>query len=295
MRIQRIAENYYLSLPIAIALALAPLLNWVGLAWAVFATLRQNLYLGMLSLGLVGGVNFYVFNNLRFNGTMGELLAFFVLVAPLWAMAYSLQKFRSLTLSLQLGFVIVVVCALLSYGIDGPIMYDELYQYMHQRFFGDGMPVASAGQTFREMYLDTMTKTTMIAWPMMLFLLQISLLLTARYFQSRWYNPGGFRTEFQGLRLSRYMAALLLLSILWTLFMPHVQVALQLAVLCIFVYSIAGIAWMHWYMNTKLLGTTWFVLFYIVLFGLSAWILPLLAMVALADSFLDLRTRTRGK
>lgn len=295
MRIQRIAENYYLSLPIAMALALVPLLNWVGLAWAVFVTLRQNAYMGILSLVLVGGLNYYVFNDLRFNGSAGEWLAFFVLVTPLWAMAYSLQKFRSLTLSLQIGFFIIVVCALLNYGIYGPIVYDELHQYIYQRFFSEGIAVEGTVQTLREMYLDSMTTTTMVAWPMMLFLLQVSLLLTARYFQSRWYNPGGFRAEFQGLRLSRYMAAPLWLSILWTLFMPQVQVALQIAVLSVFVYSIAGIAWMHWYMNMKLLGTIWFVLFYIVLFGLSAWILPLLAMVALADSFLDLRTRTRGK
>lgn len=293
MRIQRIAENYYLGLPIAMALVFVPLLNWIGLTWAVFTTLRKNSYVGLLSIGLVAGLNFYIFNDMRFNGTAGEWIAFFAFVGPLWVMAYSLRVLRSLSLSLQLGFFILAVCALLYYGVYGPVIYDDLYHYMLQRFFPNEIPAADSGQVFQQMYLEAMVTATMIAWPMVLFFLQASLLLLARYVQSCWYNPGGFKTEFQALRLSRYIAVPLVLSFLWALSMPNVQVATQLAVLSMFVYSLAGIAWMHWYMNMKLLGTMWFVLFYVVLFALSAWVLPLLALIALADSFLDLRTRLK--
>ncbi len=295
MKLQRIAENYYLSLPISIALVFVPLLNWIGLTWAVFATLRQNTYLGLLSIGLVGFVNFYFFNNLRFNGEAGEWIALFAFVAPLWIMAYSLRVFRSLSLSLQLGFFTLAVCALLNYGIYGVVTYDELYQYMSQRIFSGELPTNALGQTIQQIYLETMTTTMIVAWPMMIFLLQVLLLILARYLQSRWYNPGGFQIEFHQLRLSRFMAIPLLLSFIWAVAAPQMQVSIQLAGLCLFLYSIAGIAWVHWYMNFKLLGTAWIVLFYVVLFVLSAWALPLLGIIALVDSYFDLRTRTRGR
>jgi hypothetical protein len=293
MKLQRIAENYYLSLPISMALVFVPMLNWIGLTWAVFATLRQNTYLGLLSIGLVGALSFYFFNNLRFEGQAGEWIAFFAFVAPLWAMAYSLRVFRSLNLSLQLGFFILAVCALLNYGIYGVVTYDELYQYMFQRVFSGELPTTPMGQTIQQIYLETMTTTMIVAWPMMIFLLQILLLLLARYFQSRWYHPGGFQTEFHGLRLSRYMTIPLVLCILWAIVAPQMQITIQLAGLCILLYSVAGIAWLHWYMKFKLLGTAWIVLFYVVLFVLSAWALPLLAVIALADSYYDLRTRLK--
>ncbi|MGA2655525.1 MAG: hypothetical protein ABSF18_06055 [Gammaproteobacteria bacterium] len=293
MKLQRIAENYYLSLPIAVGLALLPLVNWIGLVWATFATLRQNTYLGILAVGLVGFVNFYLFNNMEFSGLAGEWIGLFAFIAPLWAMAYGLRVLRSLNLSLQIGFFILAICALINYGIYGTVTYDELYQYIFQRVFNGETPTTALAQTIQSVYIEAMVTTTILAWPMMLFLLQVMLLFIARYFQSRWYNPGGFKVEFQGLRLSPYMAVFLVLSFVWAMLAPQNQVSIQIAGLVAMLYSIAGIAFLHWYMNVKQLDTWWFVLFYVLLFVLSAWALPLLALVALADSHLDLRTRTK--
>lgn len=293
MKLQRIAENYFLSLPIAVAMVFAPLLNWVGLTWAVFATLRQNKYQGLLAVGLVGFVNFYIFNNMEFKGLAGEWLSFIAFIGPLWAMAYCLRMFRSLTLSLELGFFILAICALLSFGVYGPVTYDELYQYISQRIFSGNTPSDVTGQTIQQVYIETMTAITIAAWPMMLLFLQFMLLMLARYVQSRWYNPGGFQAEFHQLRLSRFMVIPLVLSLTWAAIAPQAQVSVQLALLSIFVYSIAGIAMMHWYMKFKILGMPWYVLFYVLLFVVSAWALPFLAIIGLIDSYFDLRSRLK--
>jgi hypothetical protein len=290
---QRIAENYYLSLPLAVILVFLPLLNWIGLSWAVFATLRQNTYLGVLSIAIVGFACFYAINGLQFHATTAEWLGFLAFVGPLWGMAYSLRVFRSLRLSLQLGFFLLALIALLHYGVFGAIAYDEIYKYLLHRLFAGEIAGQGVTHTLQELYLQTMARAAIIAWPMMLFLLQVSLLMLARYLQSRWYYPGGFQTEFHALRLSRFMTAPLVFSFLWAILMPQTQVAMQLAGLSALLYSIAGIALVHWYIQERQLGMMWVVLLYAILFILSAWVLPLLAVIALLDSHLDLRTRLK--
>lgn len=293
MRMQRIAENYHVSLPLAVVMMFFPILNWFGLTWAVFAVLRHNIYVGMLSVLLVGLAGIFVLNGLRFYGTMGEWFSILVFIVPLWAMAYSLRVFRSLQISLQLGFLLIALVAILHFGVFGPISYDDLYKYLSNRLFAGQSAQEGLGQTLQQLYLRTMVSTAIFAWPTMLFIMQVMALLCARYFQSRWYYQGGFQSEFHALRLSRFMAAPLLLSFLWIITAPQSQIAVQIAGLATLLYSIAGLAFLHWYINERKLGTVWLVLIYVAMFVLSAWAVLILAVIALVDSYLDLRTRLK--
>ncbi len=290
MRMQRIAENFYVSLPLAVVLVFLPLLNWLSLSWAVFTTLRQNIYMGMASIGVVGFAFFYAASGWQFNNTLQEWLSLCVFIGPLWAMAYSLRLWKSLRLSLELGFFSLALLALLNYGVYGPLNYDELYQTFLNRLFGGELSADSMMQSIQVFYIETMASAAMYAWPALLFMVQVLLLVCGRYIQSRWYYPGGFKTEFHNLRLSQFMAAPLVLSFLWAILAPN-QVALQLAGLAALVYSVAGLAWLHWYLQMKNFGKMWLFLLYVVLFMFSAWALPFLAIIALLDSHLDLRKR----
>ncbi len=295
MRMQRIAENYYVGLPIAIVLVFLPLLNWLGLTYAVFTVLRQNTYVGVIAIALVGFTCFYMVSGMQFYGTKAEWLSLLAFTVPLWAMPYGLRVLRSLSASLQLGFLVLAFFALVNYAVYGPVSYDELYQFLLNRLFGGQVAAQGIGQTMQEMYLQTMAATAVYAWPSMLLLLQALLLFCARFMQSRWYYPGGFQTEFHNLRLAKWVSVVLLASFAFAIVSPQTQVAIQIAGLSILLFSIAGMAWLHWYIKDRELGKLWVVLMYIILFVLSTWVLPLLAVIGLLDSHLDLRARLKRK
>jgi hypothetical protein len=291
MNMQRVAENYFFGLAIAIILAFLPLLNWLGFAWAVLMVLRRNIYVGFISVFVIGLLCVFILNGLRFTGSVTELISLFTLILPMWLMAYSLRSLRSLSLSLQLGCMLVFLLSVCSYLVYGPVSYDEVYLALRDRLFWDSSLGYAVTSPFQEAYLSTMTSMMILAWPATLFLMQVSLLLFARFLQSHLYNPGGFQAEFHALRLSRWTSAPLLLCFLWAGFSPENQLAVQAAALVAMLFGIAGLAWLHWYMKERQLSKRWVVGLYAILFVLSAWALPVLVVIAVLDSHLDLRKK----
>ncbi len=291
MSLQRITENYYLSLPLAILCVFLPLLNWVSLSWGVLMVLRNNVYLGAVSLGMLTFLCFFIVNGLRFYGSLAEWFALLVFFGPLWCMAYSLRLWRSLKLSVQLGFGLLLIITVINSFIYGPITYDELYQTLANRMaWGDGGGDVELVASIQQIYLQTMVTTFLVAWPAVLFLMHVLLLLSARYFQSRWYHPGGFKQEFHALRLSSWMCIPFLVIFLWAILAPS-QLALQAAGLVALLYTIAGIAWLHWFIAFKHWTWVWVAVMYGILFVLSAWAMPLLILIALLDSSINLRQK----
>lgn len=283
MRVQRIAENYPLGLALAMIFMFLPLLNWIGLSWAVLMTLRRNIYIGAATLALVGLVCVFVVHGLQFHiSSLMDWASILFVVGPLWVMAYSLKFWRSLRWSLELGTVAVLMLTLMSYWVYGPLSYDVLYFY-----FSGG---ETAMPDFQRRYLEIVVTTLLIAWPSMLLMMQVMALLFARYIQSRWYNPNGFQPEFHALRLGRWVSVLLILSFGWAA-LTMSQLSIQVAGLIATLMSIAGLAWVHWWIKFRQFNTLWLVVIYVLLFMLSAWALLLLVVVAVADSYLDLRVR----
>jgi hypothetical protein len=125
------------------------------------------------------------------------------------------------------------------------------------------------------------------AYAMLIFL------ILARWWQSQLYNPGGFQKEFHQLRLSPIMSGVLIVLLLvcfsfnellgrWipVLTVPFVMMALSLV---------------HWMMSYQKLTGIWVFGFYILLLMLFQVIYPLLATVALMDSWFNLRARIQSK
>lgn len=290
MRMQKLAENYYAALPLALICLFLPILNWFALTWAVFTILRQSTLVGLIILGIIGFACYFIVSGFHFQGSFEEWSAIVMFWSPLWVMAYSLRRWRSLSLSLQLGFLLIGLVALIYYGVNGPLSYDELYQFFTNRLSLEPQ-TGSLVKTLQRLYIEVMASALILAWPATLLLLDVLLLLFARYFQSRWYYPGGFQMEFHNLRLARVMIVPLLLCFLWAVFAPHIQVAVQLAGMSALLFSIAGLAWLHWYIKARQLGKLWLVLIYAIIFAFSAWVLPVLVLMGMLDSQLDLRKR----
>jgi hypothetical protein len=115
-------------------------------------------------------------------------------------------------------------------------------------------------------------------------------LMIGRSLQARLYNPGGFRQEFQRLRLSPLVAGLFLLLTLmgpqWT------QLALLSPVASV-PLLIAGLALVHGVVGIKNLGTVWLVAFYVLFAFMAQLAYPLVMFLAFVDSLFDFRARMR--
>lgn len=110
----------------------------------------------------------------------------------------------------------------------------------------------------------------------------------ARSWQSKLYNPGGFQQEFHRVRLGKVetVIAVLLMGLffeLGTQYITWVWIAL-------FPMLIAGIALFHAYALHKKMAIHWYFMFYMVLMFWDP-LKVILAGLALADSFIDFRSR----
>ncbi len=117
----------------------------------------------------------------------------------------------------------------------------------------------------------------------------LTLLLIARWGQSVLYHPGAFRQEFHRLRLSPMVSAALgIITLSGLAFPEHLGSWLPLLILPL-VVAATGLA--HWYFALKNLSLAWIVMFYLSVILLFEYSAPLLASLALMDSWLNLRVK----
>lgn len=116
-------------------------------------------------------------------------------------------------------------------------------------------------------------------------------LLLGRFWQSTFYNPGGFGTEFKQLRLPLVFSLPVILVLL-----SASQLAPELAgIMPVFTIPlmIAGLALFHGLVSITKASPTWMVVIYIGLFVLGPYMYTLLIFVALLDSSFNFRERLK--
>ncbi|MDA0787828.1 MAG: hypothetical protein O2780_00045 [Proteobacteria bacterium] len=117
----------------------------------------------------------------------------------------------------------------------------------------------------------------------------LALLVLARWWQSMLYNPGGFQKEFHGLRMTpRLSTVIVLLLVLCIAFNDLLGRWIPLLTVPL-IFSGLGIV--HWMIKSKEMSSNWLVAFYLLLLFFFQFVYPLLASLALMDSYLDLRKR----
>ncbi|WP_227368519.1 hypothetical protein [Halomonas sp. M20] len=121
---------------------------------------------------------------------------------------------------------------------------------------------------------------------LIVLLAAVACLALARSWQAGLYNPGGFRSEFQALRLTFKELALLI-----GLGVAGMLLALPaLAMLAWVPLLVSGVALIHGFVGLKGMNKLWLVAFYILL--LTTW--PMILIVLLLgfiDTFADFRGR----
>ena len=119
----------------------------------------------------------------------------------------------------------------------------------------------------------------------------VAFLILARWWQSLLYNPGGFGKEFQSLRLSPTMGTVLVVSLLLCFGLgEHLRWGRILTLPLL----LAGIGFVHWIVAEKELSRSWLYGFYLMMVLMIQLMTPIIAMVALIDSWVDLRKKLRS-
>ena len=120
-----------------------------------------------------------------------------------------------------------------------------------------------------------------------------ALLVLARWWQSQLYNPGAFQKEFHQIRMTPWFSTGIVVAMMFS-FVFDDQLGRWLPLLTVpLVFS--GIALIHWTLGFRKMSVNWVIAFYLLLIILSNLIYPILASLALMDSYLDLRQRIQTK
>ena len=118
-------------------------------------------------------------------------------------------------------------------------------------------------------------------------------LVIARWWQSIIFNPGGFKEEFQGIRLNRKLL-ILIFSILVLSSAIFNQYS-NWAYLSIFPLVVGGLSLFHWLVNEKNLGKVPIIFTYVFMVLFTPFVILILALLGTVDCFYNVRQKLRAK
>ena len=148
----------------------------------------------------------------------------------------------------------------------------------------DGMLTELANQGYNTQTLATLVVSNVTG--LVVLLSAIACLILARSWQAGLYNPGGFRAEFHGFRLTpKELLALFVIGTAGMLLGVY-----ALAMLSWIPLLVAGIALIHGVIGLKGMNGLWLVAFYILLITTWPTILIVL-LLGLMDTFANVRAR----
>lgn len=122
-------------------------------------------------------------------------------------------------------------------------------------------------------------------------------LLLARWWQSSLYNPGGFRDEFYNLRFGKAFA-IAMIVVLGISFIDDGNtgsIVLNVAIAAMFIFMLQGIALMHSVVALRGMNILWLVFMYAMMIFAIQQMTMVLTVIALVDSWLDIRRRLSSR
>jgi len=257
---------------LAALFAATPLLYFVSAALVALTTLRHGITYGtrILLMAMAGGlVSWYL---------SGVPLSLLVLVL-VTLLAELLKATQSWARTLILGSVIGLVLAFVVQKLFGT-QFDSILDGIQQVFIVDGAETV-------EWQLLELTRDW-IGYIIISTQLAEALfsLLLARYWQAGLYNPGGLASEMRVLRFTKQEVAFLVAAVLLSvLYLPGAVMLFGIPLI------FAGMAITHGIVKKLGLGGQWLVALYIGSVLFIQFILPLLVLVVITDSIIDLKSR----
>lgn len=258
-----------------------PLLNWLGSAIVGLVILRKGPVEGLMVLMwalMPLGITLYLIGDpssvIALLGT--AILAYVLRVTVSWeitlAIAVLVSAFGSLVFELTATDVLAVIV--------------EWYmEYMRQ--------LAGQLQQTGELSVAEAKNSILGFFAIGQAYAMLAFLVLARWWQSELYNPGAFGKEFHQIRISPVLSTTLVVMMLFC-FLFSEQLGRWIPLLTV-PLIVSALAFVHWVMGTRKLSGNWVFGFYLLLLLLFQVVYPLLASLALVDSWFNLRTRIQSK
>lgn len=264
---------------VALLFSVLPFLGWVADAIMALVTLRKGPKEGALVLvcilipsaiiALAGYPQIWVFSIL--GGTLTT-----------YSLALTLRHYGSWGAVLQIAMLlgVVAVCIVHATVPDiGDIWAKEINNYVQnlKGFDNEGM---QKGLQFIAR-IGTGLQVTL------LLLGDIFTLLMARLAQAMLYNPQGLRQELCNIRLGTLGAGLFILVLLGSI--AGVDAAIDSLPVVILPFGLAGMSLVHSFIITQKNSKFWLCMFYGLLLLLFLYVIGILVILALCDSWWNLR------
>lgn len=253
-------------------LGFSGIFGWAAAVPAALVGLRKGALHGALPLAAAFGIAV-------FHWSQGELTLLGTVFAT-WGGALALGATRTLLVSLlvTVGITAIFVAVLQTVASSQLAALFEQYQQVIGSLNSSGAgEFASMTQAFFAQLMGIWVATSAM----------VSVFI-ARSLQARLFNPGGFRQEFHGMRLTPLLGALCVTPLLLIQMWPASEPVAGLFLLPVLM---AGVALVHGIVGRKKLGAPPLVIMYLGLALIAPVVTPVLLIAALADSFFDFRNR----
>lgn len=213
-----------------------------------------------------------------------------VLWLPVWTLAANLRRSVSLARSVQLaGLFGVMLVVGIHLATDNPVTW---WREMLERLMSPALEGA-ATQSIDEM-TAAVAQIARLMTGLMGGLMGLTLLVClfiARWWQALLYNPGGFRQEFQQLRLGRgFATAALVVGLLLLLSSGEtIPVATDLLVVMVMLFMVQGLAISHSLVASGGASRVWLVVLYLLMVLALPQTALTLAVAGFTDNWFDFR------
>jgi len=274
---------------LALLSLLMPPVSIVSSAAVALVTLRRGAYEGLLVL-LSASIASALLGLIALGDYQFALGYALILWFPVWLLSIVLREGRHLSLALEISSVLGIFGVLGFYlFVDSPVDYwqailNSVIEPMRQ---SQDIPLEQITET-----LATVSKymTGILAAGSITGLL-LGLLL-ARFWQSKLYNPGGFKVEYLSLFMPSRFTLMTLAVLLIALVTNGVvsEITSNIGVILFMLYSFIGTAIAHALISEMKAKRFVLPFFYILLFAIPHIILPI-ALLGIADTWLNLRKR----
>ncbi len=270
-----------------------PLSFLLSSAAAALVVLKKGAREGLLAL--IGATVFCTLvASIRFGTPVLAIMNALAIWLPVWIAAQVLR-----TCSSQASVLIIVMIMSLILAIGIRYFVGDIETFWHDSLTKYASKIAIVDKAERQADVIKVLAVIMNGFVAVSFGLMTMLsVLLARWWQSLLFNPNGFGEEFRKIQVPALIAAPVLICAILVavvkLPIPPYGMLLDLLMIGLATLMFHGLAIVHFFVKEKQLGNGWIAGLYFFLIAASVYVISVLAMLAISDSFSDFRKLKKG-
>ena len=280
------------SLFAVLSLVLPPL-SYISGALVALVTMRRGNSEGAVIAVISAIVLSVVAQFATGNMVIGFVFALMVWL-PVWILSVVLRKTVSLMLTVSAAALISAIAVIGFHAMVGDTV--TWWLSIIDQLFVEAFEQSGADATQLKMMRENMSQFMTGLMATAFFLSMVLSIFLGRWWQAVLYNPGGFKTEFHAFRLDKTVAIIGALILVWASVLAEAgSVAIDLAFVVSVFGSVAGLALVHHFVDTRGVNKAWVITLYLLLMFVAPQLLVLLAIAGFADAWMDLRRFYKSK